>query len=99
MAYMKLADMDESETVNISVPLGGPLYIPNIVGTLTSVSRFGESVCQQIQNLKDELCDDLLDMWNDEISVDCLKIVSEEELVEKALEQAFGVGELVSGDR
>ncbi|XP_038689429.1 snRNA-activating protein complex subunit isoform X2 [Tripterygium wilfordii] len=72
---------------NFSIPRGGPIYIPNMVGSLTRVADFEASAARQLQDLEYEL---LTDSYVDEdICVDELKVFTEEELVDMALKEAF----------
>ncbi|KAL3534746.1 hypothetical protein ACH5RR_003207 [Cinchona calisaya] len=73
----------------VSIPRGGPIFVPHIVGPLTRVSEFESSVYEELQNLKAEIGWDSLEICDDEICVDDLKIIREEELVKRAFEEAF----------
>ncbi|XP_037495224.1 snRNA-activating protein complex subunit isoform X4 [Jatropha curcas] len=75
----------DSET-NVSVARGGPIYVPNFVGPLTRVPEFESALLHELQDLKAELCLDPSSLPNDDdISVDELKIFTDEDLVEMAL--------------
>ncbi|XP_027073325.1 snRNA-activating protein complex subunit-like isoform X4 [Coffea arabica] len=74
---------------NISIPHGGPIYSPHMLGRLTRVSEFESSVVEQLQNLKAEIGWDSLDISDDEICVNDLKIIKEEDLVNRAFEEAL----------
>uniref|UniRef100_A0A803QIS3 snRNA-activating protein complex subunit n=1 Tax=Cannabis sativa TaxID=3483 RepID=A0A803QIS3_CANSA len=76
----------------ISVPRGGPLYIPNLVSPLTSVRHFQSCLLLELQNLEAELSLDATSVEED-ISVDELKIFTDEELVDMAMKEAFKEGE------
>ncbi|KAL7213844.1 hypothetical protein ACSBR2_016389 [Camellia fascicularis] len=73
----------------VSIPRGGPVYVPDMVGPLTRVSDFEASVHQEVLKLKAEVCSDLSEMCDEDLCVDELKIIAEEELVNKAFEEAF----------
>lgn len=48
------AGASEEMTVNgdgLSIPLGGPIYAPNLVGPLTRVPHFESSLIQELQVL------------------------------------------------
>ncbi|GLT32265.1 hypothetical protein SLA2020_069430 [Shorea laevis] len=78
------------DDANISIPRGGPIYIPNLVSTLTSVPKFQKSLLQQLQDLKVESNADASELTDaDDIIVDDLRILSEEQLVEIAHKEAF----------
>lgn len=79
----------EGEDGFVSIPRGGPVYVPDMVGPLTRVSDFEASVHQEVLKLKAEVCSDLSEMCDEELCVDELKIIAEEELVNKAFEEAF----------
>ncbi|XP_071915888.1 snRNA-activating protein complex subunit-like isoform X1 [Coffea arabica] len=74
---------------NISIPHGGPIYSPHMLGRLTRVSEFESSVFEQLQNLKADIGWDSLDISDDEICVNDLKIIKEEDLVNRAFEEAL----------
>ncbi|CAA3029379.1 Hypothetical predicted protein [Olea europaea subsp. europaea] len=73
----------------VSIPRGGPIYVPDAVGPLTRVPDFETLVFQELQSLKEEIPSDFDETCEDEISIDELKIFKEEELVNKAFEEAF----------
>ncbi|KAJ6294645.1 hypothetical protein OIU76_022681 [Salix suchowensis] len=87
--------MKESiEGENESIAHGGPIYIPNLVGPLTRVPDFQAALLSELQNLQSELSLDSSELCDDiDLSVDELKIFSEEELVDMALKEAFKDGE------
>eukprot|EP00261_Vitis_vinifera_P017695 XP_010647480.1 PREDICTED: uncharacterized protein LOC104878601 isoform X2 [Vitis vinifera] len=75
----------EDEDSYVSVPRGGPIYVPDFVGPITRVPEFLTSVVQHLQDLEAEIS-----QARDEVlSVDELKIFTEEELVDKAFKEAF----------
>ncbi|KAJ9697628.1 hypothetical protein PVL29_009449 [Vitis rotundifolia] len=75
----------EDEDSYVSVPRGGPIYVPDFVGPITRVPEFLTSVVQHLQDLEAEIS-----QAHDEVlSVDELKIFTEEELVDKAFKEAF----------
>ncbi|CAK7337270.1 unnamed protein product [Dovyalis caffra] len=81
---------ESSEGENESIAHGGPIYIPNLVGPLTSIPEFQSALLSELQNLQSELSLDSSELLNDiDLSVDELKIFSEEELVDMALKEAF----------
>ncbi|KAI9088670.1 hypothetical protein K1719_029784 [Acacia pycnantha] len=77
-----------AEECELSIPRGGPIYVPNLVGLCTRVADFENSI-----NLEAELNQDAFDLWDDYISVDELKVYTEEELMNMALKKAFEVTE------
>ncbi|KAK4276035.1 hypothetical protein QN277_019030 [Acacia crassicarpa] len=82
-----------SEECELSIPRGGPIYVPNLVGPCTRVAEFENSVICELQNLEAELYKDVVDLCDDDISVDELKVYTEEELMNMALKKAFEVTE------
>ncbi|KAM0947268.1 putative snRNA-activating protein complex, subunit 3 [Dioscorea sansibarensis] len=66
---------------------GGPIYVPDLVGSPTSVHEFQSSLLHELQSLEAELVG--AGGFEDELSVDELKVFTEEELVEKALKENF----------
>lgn len=82
------------EVANHSIPRGGPIYVPNLVSSLNSVVYFQNSVLRELHELGNELDSDpsLVDEDFD-LSVDDLKIRSDEELFEMALENVYKDGE------
>ncbi|XP_062146664.1 snRNA-activating protein complex subunit-like isoform X2 [Alnus glutinosa] len=83
-------EAEEEDVENLSIPRGGPIYVPNLVGPLSSVPHFKASLLHQLQNLEAELCcSNPSQQCDEDISVDELKILSEEELVDMAMKEAF----------
>ncbi|XP_047051959.1 snRNA-activating protein complex subunit-like [Lolium rigidum] len=67
---------------------GGPVFVPFMVGPISTVPEFMSSTLREVQSLRDELGDPG-DEFEDELCVDALKVLSEEELVERALQEAM----------
>ncbi|XP_044359066.1 snRNA-activating protein complex subunit isoform X2 [Triticum aestivum] len=68
---------------------GGPVFIPYMVGPVCTVPEFISSTLRE--SLRDELGDPG-DEFVDELCVDDLRVLSEEELVERALREAMEEG-------
>ncbi|PSS32839.1 SnRNA-activating protein complex subunit like [Actinidia chinensis var. chinensis] len=85
--------VQDGEAAYVSIPRGGPIYVPDLVSTLTRVPDFEASLLQEIQKLEAELHSDFFEMSDEDISVDELKVIAEEDLVKKAFEEAFKDGE------
>ncbi|XP_078431961.1 snRNA activating complex family protein isoform X2 [Wolffia australiana] len=64
--------------------LGGPVYFTDYISQITNPSSFQIAVVQEIQGLMSELSTTAV--FDDQLSVDELRVFTEEELVEKALE-------------
>ncbi|XP_044495092.1 snRNA-activating protein complex subunit [Mangifera indica] len=75
----------------IQVPRGGPIYMMNMISPVTRVPEFEDALLRQLQDLVAELCLDSSQLCDDDLdlSVDELKVYTEEELVEIALKEAF----------
>ncbi|KAJ6835323.1 putative snRNA-activating protein complex subunit isoform X2 [Iris pallida] len=69
---------------------GGPIFVPDLVSSPISVPQFLSSFLQHLYGLEAELAASAAsedgDSFDDELSVDELRVFTEEELVEKALE-------------
>ncbi|CAN6450501.1 unnamed protein product [Victoria cruziana] len=83
----------QEEGVCRSRPRGGPIFVPGIVGPLTSVPEFLASVVCELEGLEKDLCELSSHARDVELSVNDLKILSEEDLVEEALKEAFKLQE------
>ncbi|KAL0903652.1 hypothetical protein M5K25_028045 [Dendrobium thyrsiflorum] len=81
---------------HLSVACGGPIYVSNYVGSMTSVPDFKASLLQEIRDLEAVLL--LADDFIEDLSVDDLKVFTEEELVEMALKEEFDEFEHTSGN-
>ncbi|OVA19697.1 snRNA-activating protein complex [Macleaya cordata] len=79
---------EEDQVVCNSIARGGPIYVLDLIGPITRVGQFEAAVLDQLQSLRAE-CADSSQLCEDDLSVDELKIFSEEELVDKALKEAF----------
>ncbi|KAJ8477705.1 hypothetical protein OPV22_021432 [Ensete ventricosum] len=64
---------------------GGPIFSPGLVGPITSVPDFKSSILEELQSLQAELAS--TEDFEQELSVDELKVLTEEELVEIALKE------------
>ncbi|GAB4844022.1 hypothetical protein Ancab_013986 [Ancistrocladus abbreviatus] len=74
----------------VSIPRGGPIFFSDLVGPLTTVYEFESAVCKELEGLKAELYSESSTLTDDEdISVEELKVFTDEELVGKAMEEAF----------
>ncbi|KAF9607808.1 hypothetical protein IFM89_001529 [Coptis chinensis] len=80
----------EDGVVEYQVPRGGPIYHPDLVSPLTRTSEFETSVIIELQNLFSQLQTNN-DHQDEDISVNELKILSEEDLVEIASKDALQI--------
>ncbi|XP_051227718.1 snRNA-activating protein complex subunit isoform X3 [Lolium perenne] len=67
---------------------GGPVFVPFMVGPTSTVPEFTSSALREVQSLRDELGDPG-DEFEEELCVDELRVLSEGELVERALREAM----------
>ncbi|KAI3767754.1 hypothetical protein L2E82_18139 [Cichorium intybus] len=68
---MNLKPLEDScvfEDVFVSIPRGGPIYIADVVGPLTSVSHFQSCIEDDLKDVKKELCLELTKQHRHEIS-------------------------------
>ncbi|CAL4959818.1 unnamed protein product [Urochloa decumbens] len=72
----------------VSFALGGPVFVPFMVGPISTAPEFMHSALQELQSLEAELGDPG-DEFDDELCVDELRVLSQEELVEHALQEAM----------
>ncbi|KAL7262407.1 hypothetical protein ACSBR1_000727 [Camellia fascicularis] len=80
--------MTESFAQDFSIPRGGPIYTLNMVSPLTRVSDFETSMLQELHILHKDLSSESMESCDDDILVDELKIVTDEELVSMAFDEA-----------
>ncbi|XP_074289377.1 uncharacterized protein LOC141614530 [Silene latifolia] len=80
------------EEFSSSLPRGGPIFVPDLVSPLTRVPVFEPQVFHELECLKAELGSGFLDLEED-ISVDELKLRTDEDLVIEAMKIAFDGGE------
>ncbi|KAH1088863.1 hypothetical protein GLYMA_07G270100v4 [Glycine max] len=72
--------------LSIPIPRGGPIYVPNMVGPSTRVPHFQTCLLSELRNLEAELSEDFSHL---DISVDDLKIFTEDDLMDMALKEVF----------
>lgn len=81
--------MENIESEEIEILRGGPIYTGNMVSPLTRVPDFEDSVLRELKELEDELCMDTSQFYDDHLSVDELKVYTEDELMDMALKETF----------
>ncbi|XP_031397078.1 snRNA-activating protein complex subunit isoform X2 [Punica granatum] len=87
---------EESTLFCSSIPRGGPIFVPNLVGPLTRVPYFESSLLHLLQDLEAEISSGSVNSCDEDISVDELKVFSEVELVDTAMKKAFNDEEELS---
>ncbi|KAJ0969419.1 hypothetical protein J5N97_022296 [Dioscorea zingiberensis] len=80
-------EVKEEEGNRLPFARGGPIYVRDLVGSPISVHEFQASLLHELQSLEAELVE--AGGFEDELSVDEIKVFTEEELVEKALKEDF----------
>ncbi|KMZ56370.1 putative snRNA-activating protein complex subunit [Zostera marina] len=68
---------------------GGPIYMDCLISPITSIDEFQASVVFEFEMLQTEVC--VSEDFSDELKIGELKILTDEEWVEKALEEDFDV--------
>ncbi|KAL4356407.1 hypothetical protein AHAS_Ahas09G0083600 [Arachis hypogaea] len=83
------SSVPEALDCDLSFPRGGPIYVPNMVSPSTTVPQFENSIISELQNLEAELSQDATRISDDDVSVDDLKIFTEDELMDMSLKEVF----------
>ncbi|XP_058114590.1 snRNA-activating protein complex subunit [Magnolia sinica] len=86
---MEMVEYSPEEDLRIPCPRGGPIYVTSLVGPITTVPALETSVMEELQRLEAELRTDSTVSFDEELSVEELKVFTEEELVERASKEAF----------
>ncbi|KAI4389362.1 hypothetical protein MLD38_001594 [Melastoma candidum] len=79
----------DEEYATLSVPRGGPIFVPYYIGALTRVPEFENSIVRLLEELKAEVSSESPVRGEGDLSVDELKIFSDSELVEMAMKEAL----------
>ncbi|KAL9307592.1 putative snRNA-activating protein complex, subunit 3 [Arabidopsis thaliana] len=81
----------EHKTTTSVVPRGGPIYLPNMVGNISTTPEFKSSFLNVLQDLETHLSLDSTSSSSQQfdVSTDSLKIYTDEELTEMAMKEAF----------
>ncbi|XP_020868883.1 snRNA-activating protein complex subunit isoform X2 [Arabidopsis lyrata subsp. lyrata] len=83
-------ESSEHKTTTSVVPRGGPIYLPNMVGNISTVPEFKSSFLNVLQDLETHLSLEFTSSSHQfDVSTDSLKIYTEEELTEMAMKEAF----------
>ncbi|MED6216072.1 hypothetical protein PIB30_004100 [Stylosanthes scabra] len=88
MDFME-SSVPEALDCDLSIPRGGPIYVPNMVSPPTTVPQFENSIVSELKNLEAELSQDVNRISDDDVSVDDLKIFTEDELMDMSLKEVF----------
>ncbi|KAK8454320.1 hypothetical protein SEVIR_5G429900v4 [Setaria viridis] len=76
------------EREHVSFARGGPVFVPFMVGPISTAPGFMHSALQELQSLEAELGDPG-DEFDGELCIDELRVLTQEELVEHALQEAM----------
>ncbi|KAF8046992.1 hypothetical protein N665_3269s0001, partial [Sinapis alba] len=83
-------ESSEEEIATSGIPRGGPIYLPNMVGQLSSVSEFQSSYLTLLHDLDTHLASSSSSSSHQyDLSTDSLKIYTDEELTDMAMKEAF----------
>ncbi|XP_048141137.1 snRNA-activating protein complex subunit isoform X2 [Rhodamnia argentea] len=85
----------QEEYCSVAIPRGGHLFVPNFIGPLTRVPEFEASLLRELEKLKAEVSCGSQQECDEDLSVNELKVFSEEELVDMAMKEAFQDQELL----
>lgn len=75
---------EEEIGTSSGIPRGGPIYLPNMVGQVSTVPEFQSSYLTLLNDLDTHLASHQYDL-----SIDALKIYTDEELTDMAMKEAF----------
>ncbi|EEF37202.1 conserved hypothetical protein [Ricinus communis] len=84
-------EQQQQEEESKGIARGGPIFVPNLVGPLTSVPDFESALLHELQDLKDQLSSESSPSsppnihHHLDISVDEIKLLCDEDLVDMAL--------------
>ncbi|CAN8290982.1 unnamed protein product [Cochlearia groenlandica] len=88
-------ERESSEQISASgIPRGGPIYLPNMVGNLSTIPDFQSSYIDLLQDLESRLSRESPSCSHQQydVSIDSLKVYTEEELTNMAMKEAFQEG-------
>ncbi|XP_010460656.1 PREDICTED: snRNA-activating protein complex subunit-like [Camelina sativa] len=88
-------ERSEHRATTSLVPRGGPIYLPNMVGNISTVPEFRSSFLNLLEDLDTHLSPSSSSQRFD-VSTDDLKIYTDEELTEMAMKEAFPEDENLS---
>ncbi|CAH8355510.1 unnamed protein product [Eruca vesicaria subsp. sativa] len=79
-------ESSEEEIATSGIPRGGPIYLPNMVGQVSTVPEFQSSYLTLLHDLETHLPSS---SHQYDLSIDGLKIYTDEELTDMAMKEAF----------
>ena len=94
MEIVQYRPLQEEQVHHPSCARGGPIFVPNLISPVTTIHEFEISILRELHTLEVELVMDSTMEFDNELSVDELKVLSEEELVDTAFKEAFKDTEL-----
>ncbi|XP_009109703.1 snRNA-activating protein complex subunit [Brassica rapa] len=80
------SERSEEEIATSGIPRGGPIYLPNMVGQVSSVPEFQSSFLTLLHDFETHLSSS---SHQHDLSTDALKIYTDEELTDMAMKEAF----------
>ncbi|WZZ10432.1 hypothetical protein YC2023_096353 [Brassica napus] len=80
------SESSEEEIATSGIPRGGPIYLPNMVGQVSSVPEFQSSFLTLLHDFETHLSSS---SHQHDLSTDALKIYTDEELTDMAMKEAF----------
>ncbi|KAK7287181.1 hypothetical protein RIF29_00283 [Crotalaria pallida] len=91
------SSLASSSTECCSIPRGGPIYFPNMVGPSTTLNHFQSSLLHELRDLEPLLCEAASQSCSsnhdhrdhDDLEVNELKVFTDDELMDMALTQVF----------
>ncbi|CAL0311493.1 unnamed protein product [Lupinus luteus] len=83
------SSIPDATECDVSIPRGGPIYLPNMLSPSTTLNHFHSSLLFQLQDLEVELCQHDDDDDDYDLLVHDLKIFTDHDLMDMALKQVF----------
>ncbi|KAE9616348.1 hypothetical protein Lal_00017552 [Lupinus albus] len=85
------SSIPDSTECDVSIPRGGPIYVPNMLSPSTTLNHFHSSLLYQLQDLNVQLLNHHHhnDHDHDDLSVHDLKVFTDHDLMDMALKQIF----------
>ncbi|CAL0308599.1 unnamed protein product [Lupinus luteus] len=85
------SSIPDASECDVSIPRGGPIYVPNMLSPSTTLNHFHSSLLYQLQDIEAELLNHLHHEHEHEndLSVHDLKLFTDHDLMDMALKQLF----------